>query len=74
MSDTGNGETGARRIPGADELANANPKINPDQLDKIGTLLEHLRREGIARPGYRIASPRGRRSLVRHQRNRRERS
>lgn len=74
MSDTGNGESGTRRIPGADELADANPKVNPDQLGKVGTLIEHLRREGIARPGYRIASPRQRRSLVRHQRNRRARS
>jgi len=61
MSDSNDGPA-TRRVPDIDELANANPKVDPHEIQKAGELLKHLRDEGLSRPTYGLASPHARRT------------
>jgi hypothetical protein len=44
-------------IPNAEEAARSNPKVDVDQLREAQTLLEELRKKGLAGPEYDIPSP-----------------
>lgn len=46
-----------------EELIKGNPKIDGQQLREAQRLIEDLRKEGVGRPAYRIASPHERRPL-----------
>ncbi len=54
---------GGKPIPGVEEAAKTNPKVDVEQVREAQVLLEELRKQGLTRPEYDIASPYERRPL-----------
>ena len=54
-------------VPDEKRAAEDNPKVDIEQVREAQALLEELRRQGLVRPEYEIASPYERRPLRSHR-------
>lgn len=70
MSDSVSEPRGDKRVPTIDDAAATNPRVDVETVREAQELLAELRKQGITRPGYEIASPYERRRLrVQHSRS-----
>ena len=58
---------GVRPMPNLEDAAKANPKVDVEKAREAQILLEELRKQGLSRRGYDIASPYERRPLRSHR-------
>jgi hypothetical protein len=56
MSDTGTKDQDIVEIPDAEDLAAANPNVNPDTVNEIFALLKDLREAGLSAHRYQLTS------------------
>lgn len=50
-------KAGKRRLPDIDEVVRRNPDVDVEKLREAWRVLDHLRRDGVSGPTYRIVSP-----------------
>ena len=62
------GSHGVRPIPDVEDTAKVNPKVDVEKAREAQILLEELRKQGLSRREYDIASPYERRPLRTHRR------
>ena len=68
MSDSDSEPNGAGKpIPSIEEAAKSNPEVDVEKVREAQVLLEELRKQGLSRPEYDIASPYERRPLRTHR-------